>query len=444
MKKGSTKKKPPASEKAKADAPPSAADIADAASKLEQAAIALLRQEPFYAHLLTSLRRVYSTEVPTAAVSATGRGATLWVNPLFFLKQISERERIGVLKHELLHLMFKHPWRETSNMPDDGLRNIAADLVVNQFVAPFPLPKGAIVLGSFPDLTPDQTMEWYYKKLRELDSSPDPKATAALEKAFETSKAQGCSAKWHEKGNEDGDGDGADDATADSGASSGEDSNNGSGAARAPIHGIGDLGEAIVRGLVARAKAKTNLKEWGNLPLGVQQMVNELCSPPKNPWKRLLRLFAGRGSRTVIRSTRLRESTRFPGQPGTKVKRLHRIVVAVDTSGSIGPEVLSEFLNEINGIARSGADITLIECDCQIHNVVPYHRRMKPEFKGGGGTDFNPVMQWLRDNVRKNIGGCIYLTDGCAASPTIDPRCKVLWVITPGMEVRQGWNTLGK
>ena len=118
MKKGSTKKKAPASEKAKADAPPSAADSAAAASKLEQAAIALLRQEPFYAHLLTSLRRVYSTEVPTAAVSATGRGATLWVNPLFFLKQISERERIGVLKHELLHLMFKHPWRETSNMPD--------------------------------------------------------------------------------------------------------------------------------------------------------------------------------------------------------------------------------------------------------------------------------------------------------------------------------------
>jgi predicted metal-dependent peptidase len=67
--------------------------------------------------------------------------------------------------------------------------------------------------------------------------------------------------------------------------------------------------------------------------------------------------------------------------------------------------------------------------------------RMKLEFKGGGGTDFNPVMKWLRDNARKNIGGCIYLTDGFASRPTIDPRCKVLWVITPGMEIRQGWNT---
>ena len=442
MKKGSTKKKTPASGRAKADATPATADMAGAASKLEQAAIALLRQEPFYAHLLTALRRVYSTEVPTAAVSATGRGATLWVNPFFFLNQISERERIGVLKHELLHLMFKHPWREISNMPDANLRNIAADLVVNQFVAPFPLPKGAIVLGSFPNLIPDQTMEWYYKKLRELESLPDPKVKAALEKAFETSRAQDCAAKWHDKGCDDNDE--SDDSDTGSQISKNGGFKQGTGAHKASLHGIGVLGEAIVRSLVARAKAKTSLKEWGTLPLGVQQMVNELCSPPKNPWKRLLRLFAGRGSRTVVRSTRLRESNRFPGQPGTKIKRLHRLVVAVDTSGSIGPEVLSEFLNEINGIARAGADITLIECDCQIHNIVPYHSRMKPEFKGGGGTDFDPVMQWLRDNVRKNIGGCIYLTDGGAAKPSIDPRCKVLWVITPEMEIRQGWNTIGQ
>ena len=424
MKKGSSKKKKPAAAEAPTGAVPEKADIASAAAKLEQASIALLRQEPFYAHLLTALRRVYSTEVPTAAVSATGACATLWVNPVFFLNEIAERERIGVLKHELLHLMFKHPWRDASNMPDAKLRNIAADLVVNQFVAPFPLPKGAIVLSAFPGLEPDQSMDWYYKKLRELDSSSDAQAKAALDKAAETFQAQGCAAKWHEKGEEKCD--------------------SGEGEGRVILHPAGDLSEAVVRGLVVRAKARTTLKEWGSLPLGVQQMVDELCAPPKQSWKRLLRLFAGRGSRTVIRSTRLRESTRFPGQPGTKIKRLHRLVVAVDTSGSIGEDLLSEFLTEINGIARAGADITLIECDCEIHNVVPYHRRIKPQFKGGGGTSFNPVMQWLRDNSRKNFGGCIYLTDGLALKPTIDPRCKVLWVLTPGMEIQHGWDALGK
>lgn len=424
MKKGSSKKKKPAAAEAPTGAVPERADIASAAAKLEQASIALLRQEPFYAHLLTALRRVYSTEVPTAAVSATGACATLWVNPVFFLNEIAERERIGVLKHELLHLMFKHPWRDASNMPDAKLRNIAADLVVNQFVAPFPLPKGAIVLSAFPGLEPDQSMDWYYKKLRELDSSSDAQAKAALDKAAATFQAQGCAAKWHEKGEEKCD--------------------SGEGEGSVILHPAGDLSEAVVRGLVVRAKARTTLKEWGSLPLGVQQMVDELCAPPKQSWKRLLRLFAGRGSRTVIRSTRLRESTRFPGQPGTKIKRLHRLVVAVDTSGSIGEDLLSDFLTEINGIARAGADITLIECDCEIHNVVPYHRRIKPQFKGGGGTSFNPVMQWLRDNSRKNFGGCIYLTDGGALKPTIDPRCKVLWVLTPGMEIQHGWDALGK
>ena len=422
MKKGPAKKKKPAAAESSAGVLDKA-DLANAAAKLEQASIALLRQEPFYAHLLTALRRVYSTEVSTAAVSATGGSATLWVNPVFFLNELADRERIGVLKHELLHLMFKHPWRDTSNMPDSKLRNIAADLVVNQFVAPFPLPKGAILLSSFSGLEPDQSMDWYYKKLRELDASSDPQAKAALDKASERFNSQGCADKWHEKGEEKCQGD--------------------DGKQSPLMHPAGDLSEVVVRGLLARAKAKTSIKEWGSLPLGVQQMVDELCAPPKQSWKRLLRLFSGRGSRTVIRSSRLRESTRFPGQPGTRIKRLHRLVVAVDTSGSIGEDLLSDFLNEINGIARAGADVTLIECDCVIHNVAPYHRRMKPQFKGGGGTSFNPVMQWLRDNAQKNFGGCIYLTDGCASKPTIDPRCKILWVLTPSMEIRHGWDWVG-
>jgi predicted metal-dependent peptidase len=63
--------------------------------------------------------------------------------------------------------------------------------------------------------------------------------------------------------------------------------------------------------MVSKAKAKLSGKEWGDLPAGVQRMVDEICAPPKLPWKRLLRLFAGRGSRTVVRTTRHKESNRF-------------------------------------------------------------------------------------------------------------------------------------
>jgi predicted metal-dependent peptidase len=86
---------------------------------------------------------------------------------------------------------------------------------------------------------------------------------------------------------------------------------------------------------------------------------------------------------------------------------------------------------------------TLIECDCQIQNVSRFGRAARPQFKGGGGTSFDPVMKWLREHSNSGIGGCIYFTDGAAPRPTIDPRCRVLWVLAPGMEVMHGWRTVG-
>lgn len=399
-------------------APLTQAEIVDASVEVERAVISLLRKEPFFAHLLTSLKRLYGNEVPTAAVSATGSGVTLWVNPHFFCKEVNATERIAVLKHEMLHLLFKHPWRETANMPDPELRNIAADLVVNQFVAPWKLPEGCIELSTFPDagLEPDQTMEWYYEKLRSWAKSSGAKGRLLIEIAAGRFNEQGCDAKWGEK-------------------ASGEKDT-------AEVLS-GDYAEAVVRGLVTKARTKLSAKEWGDLPLGVQRMVDAICAPPKLPWKRLLRLFAGRGARTVIRTTRLKESNRFPGEPGIRIKRLQKLVVAVDTSGSIGQKELGDFMAEISGIARAGAEVTLIECDCKIHTVAPFRRNVMPSFKGGGGTDFDPVMSWLVEKRGQRFGGCIYLTDGCASKPTIDPRCPVLWVITPEMEIKHGWNAVG-
>jgi predicted metal-dependent peptidase len=398
---------------------PSSDEIAAAAAAVETAVVTLLRKEPFHAHLLTSIKRIYNHEVPTAAVSASGKGVTLWVNPRFFCDELTAPQRVAVLKHEMLHLLFKHPFREISKMPDPELRNIAADLVVNQFIAPWKLPSGAIELSMFPraGLEPDQTMEWYYSKLRDFAKSGGADAARVIQMAVEKFQDQGCDSKWHEKGEDSG---------------------------KEGAAGTTEGAEAVIRGLVVKAKAKTSAKDWGDLPGGLASVIDQICAPPKVPWKRLLRLFAGRGSRTILKPSRLRESTRFPGEPGIRIKRLQKVAVAVDTSGSIDDEVLSDFLAEINGIARAGADVTLIQCDCQITSVAPYRRFERPVIKGGGGTDFDPVMRWLRENRRECFGGCIYLTDGCAAKPTIDPVCPVLWVLTPEMKIQHGWNSIGQ
>ena len=68
---------------------------------IAKAGVELLRKEPFYAHILSGLSRIVTEEIPTMAVSFKNDGFCLWINPTFTLKELSEKERIAVLKHEL-------------------------------------------------------------------------------------------------------------------------------------------------------------------------------------------------------------------------------------------------------------------------------------------------------------------------------------------------------
>jgi len=135
---------------------------------ISDSAMDLLFFEPFYAHFFSSLNRVISEEIPTACIGVDRDAITMKINPIFFLKELNKQERIAVLKHELLHLGFAHIFKKFNG--DRLLLNIAADLVVNQFLNPFPIPKGAIILSGFADLKllPMQSLEYYLDKLQTL------------------------------------------------------------------------------------------------------------------------------------------------------------------------------------------------------------------------------------------------------------------------------------
>jgi predicted metal-dependent peptidase len=152
------------------DAKANAKDVAKATHELGRTIVTLLLKEPFYGHLLGGLVRRVSEDVPTAAVALTSRGPELIVNPLFFIKELNTKERVAVIKHEALHIIFRHLYRKPKKNADLELFNIAADIVVNQLIAPWPLPETGVTLKTFPDydLRPDQTVEWYYDKLLKL------------------------------------------------------------------------------------------------------------------------------------------------------------------------------------------------------------------------------------------------------------------------------------
>ena len=368
-----------------------------------KAGVELLRKEPFYAHVLSGLSRIVTDEIPTMAVSYKNDGFCLWINPTFTIKELSDKERIAVLKHELLHLVFKHLFRSRGN--DRELENIAADLVVNQYVNPWPLPKGALLLSSFPDLNllPEQTFEWYYEKLRSLRNSNasenHPKSKNTLDAIENNKNSRGNHDLW---GTETQDGKKSNERVLD----------------------------VAIKKLVEQALLKTGIKNIGDLPLGVQRELSKINEKPKVSWKRILRIFSNSCGKTKLESTRRKESTRFPGNPGTKIKRLQHIAVAIDTSGSIDENTLQLFWNEIIGIQKAGAKITIIECDCEIQNVWELNRNSTfPKLKGGGGTSFDPVIEWLNKNRNLGIGGCVYFTDGFGAKPIIKSTSPILWTL---------------
>ena len=126
-----------------------------------------------------------------------------------------------------------------------------------------------------------------------------------------------------------------------------------------------------------------------------------------------------------------RISKRYGTRPGIKIKRFQKMAVAVDTSGSIPLKAYNLFFTEIYAIWKQGAEIEIIECDAAVNNTYQYRGKTPNQISGGGGTSFNPVFKYLKENRFEKYDGCIYLTDGYASEPTIKPPCKLFWVITP-------------
>jgi predicted metal-dependent peptidase len=407
-----------------------AKDVENATHELGRTIVTLLLKEPFYGHILGGLVRRVSEDVSTAAVALSSRGPELIVNPLFFIKVLNTKERVAVIKHEALHIIFRHLYRKPKHNADLELFNIAADLVVNQLIAPWPLPESGVTLKTFPDydLRPNQTVEWYYDKLLNLKKA-----------ALRQNNSQS-----HNKN--DGSGEGEADNASQSiealkrmldqtshsdhslwAASGGAAEANGQPMSQTLIDAL----EVDIERHVVRARNRIPINQWGSIPAEIQTELHsiEQNRKPKVDWRRTLRLFANSGYRTSLVPTNRRMSKRFNTFPGTRVKREKCVAVVIDTSASISMDQLKLFSAEIYGIWRSGADVHIIECDASVQRNYPYKGKPIDHVQGGGGTSFDPAFEWLKNMRNGRFDACIYLTDGMASAPVVRPRCPVMWVL---------------
>lgn len=160
--------------------------------------------------------------------------------------------------------------------------------------------------------------------------------------------------------------------------------------------------------------------------------------PTRVPWQRVLRRYVDaaltRDELDPRRPARrwLAEGAWVPGPSG---ERVGSIVVALDTSGSMGAEALDQACSEIRALAAQVQELHVIVADARVHEVVDLDHLdtwlRARRIRGGGGTSHVPVFDWVaRQGLRPDV--FIGLTDLYSAFPKRVPPYPVLWV-TPRM-----------
>lgn len=372
----------------------------------------LMIKEPFYAHLFSGLNREIRMDIPTACIAfhPASNFLGLWVNPEFWnekLKGVNNTEtnnfRFGVIKHEILHIVYKHIFRG-AEFQDKRLFNIAADIVINQQIDASQLIAGACTLSQFPDfnLKSNETSEYYYNTLKKEEdkmksqTTPKNKSQENLEK-FLNRQDHGHE-NWSELAEE--------------------------------FAGTEDLiNSKIEAQLQEIANKLKNTNHWGSLPGFIRDYIEDMTAHKKQVvnWKHVLRKFTASSSSSSITNTIRRPSKRFGTTPGTKIIKKQRILVAIDTSGSVDNLSLAEFFAEIRHIYKNGAHIRIVECDTQIHAEYDYKGYPPATITGRGGTDFTAPFIYAQTYHPDAI---IYFTDGYCTVPQVKVRTnKVMWII---------------
>ena len=163
---------------------------------------------------------------------------------------------------------------------------------------------------------------------------------------------------------------------------------------------------------------KTN--SWGKLPGNLVDVIKKSIEPKFN-YRAIFQQFRS----TVISSTRtitrMKPNRRFGyAVPGSKRNFTTKILIAVDTSGSIGNDDLQLAFGFIKNFFKYGIErIDVIQFDTQIYpkSLVELSKAPK-EFNitGRGGTDFNEVFEYSQEK-NPTYDGVIIFTDGYASVP---------------------------
>lgn len=369
--------------------------------KVIKACKELLIKEPFYGIFLLNFKKEIlkeSDSIKTLAVGLQGLTYILYVNENFW-NTLSDEEQISVLKHELMHVCFFH-LTDNYNCSNRYLMNISMDCAINQFIKN--LPKGCVTLEGLSKLlnTPLEEKKgawYYYNKIQDfLKNNKDFNIPGIFNDIDDHSI-------WP---------DDLDDAEK-------------------------ELYSNQIKNKI-KDTAEQIMKQAGKIPGELNEIIENIKEkPPVFNWKKYFRRLVGNNISSEVLLTRMKPSKRFENARGIRLKRKPNILVGIDTSGSVNSKDFEDFFSEIKHMYKTGIDITIVECDTKITNIIKYNGKDKLEISGRGGTELTPIVDYYIKN--KIFSTCILFTDGYCNKQM--PKCSnLIWVITSDGDKTNSYN----
>lgn len=369
-----------------------------AKDKLIKSRVSMLLKYPFWGPLAARLKLEEAEWCKTIATD----GRKFYYNPEFVSK-LSDGEMIFGFAHELGHIIFEHMTRRGDKEPQ--VWNMAGDYIINNMliregvgtqITTVPILADRKYEGMTADEVYDDLMENAVKIQLPFDEHLDMDG----------------------EGDEEGDG------------------NDGTG--KPKFKKLSEEEKKALRDEWKEAVIQSAKNAGaGNTPGDIKRLVQDITAPVMD-LRDLLRIqFSGsvKSDYTWMRPNRKAWHTGavMPGQlPGEELD----IVVALDASGSIGNEMISDFLGMIQGALDqfTSYKVRIITFDTDTYNEDTFTsddgRDMSEyDIQGGGGTDFDCVWHWMTNNdVQPHQ--LVMFTDGYPYGSWGDPDyCDTLFVI---------------
>jgi predicted metal-dependent peptidase len=424
--------------------------------------IPFLQDCAFYAEISRHIKKRFTLDIPTAAVTFDPRADELimYTNPVFTgggsykdregelveCEPLSNWEIRGLLTHEFNHPIFGHLSSRRRNPP--GEWNVACDLANNSIIVSNagqprdtepgqvarPLPKEGLIPGQRPYIDPKR-----FAKLSPRDQAATMRRVALIEQFPKMQASEWYFNKLQEdaKKNDDGQGDvvyaigpmddhdGWDDVPDD----------------------LREYVEGRIKGIVEKAVKHADMQSdgWGNISEEIRSEIRRSVSSIVN-WRNVLRQFIGSLSRGHRSTSIKRINRRYPYvHPGIKRGYVAKLLIAIDESGSVSDEMLEMFFAELDNLTKK-VSITLchFDCDASESDLYEWRKGARPQLKRlkSGGTNFDAPTRIVNDP--KNRGrwdGILIATDGQADIP-IASRIKRGWILGQGCKLMFPTNEL--